>query len=472
MVNRWYTAKWNGISIRCLADEITGCTDHEACNYNPDANEDDGSCLYYDCGGECGGSAIVDECGTCDDDPSNDCIDYCLDLHEGANLISFYALPDDVSITHVMSSIEGNATGVIGQGVAANYNGTDWVGSLNTISSLSGYWVIVSEAGSLCIEDGIPTDPTIQYSLESGANLISFPVEGSVEISYSLPDDIEGFVSGIIGEGVAATNQDGNWVGSLSALSGGNGYWMITTENISFSFDVCVTGGFDECGVCGGDGSSCSSTVCDIDGNCYETIQIGEQLWMAENLKVTHYRDGSEIQYVQSESSEPDVWENLSTGAYSYYEDDPSNLNTYGNLYNWYTVDDSRGLCMEGWHVPSDEEWTDLITYLDVDAGPDVYGTQSYIAGGKMKEEGLDHWYSPNTGATNESGFTAFPAGIRYGFYGNGSYVNMGHSGYFWSSSELYGSYAWHRRLISLNSSVGRYDYFKQTGFSIRCLRD
>ncbi len=136
-----------------------------------------------------------------------------------------------------MSSIEGNATGVIGEGVAANWNGTDWQGSINTISSLSGYWVIVSEADSLCIEDGIPTDPAIQYSLHSGANLISFPVEGSVEISSSLPDDIEGSISGIIGEGVAANNQP-PWQGSLSALSGGNGYWMITTDDISFSFDV------------------------------------------------------------------------------------------------------------------------------------------------------------------------------------------------------------------------------------------
>jgi len=106
------------------------------------------------------------------------------------------------------------------------------------------------------------------------------------------------------------------------------------------------------------------SDVEDIDGNCYQTVQIGEQVWMAENLKVTHYNDGSEIQYVQSESSEPDVWVNLSTGAYGYYNDDPSNLNTYGNLYNWYTVDDSRGLCMDGWHVPSDEEIMELEMFL------------------------------------------------------------------------------------------------------------
>ncbi|MDP6584607.1 MAG: FISUMP domain-containing protein, partial [Anaerolineales bacterium] len=86
--------------------------------------------------------------------------------------------------------------------------------------------------------------------------------------------------------------------------------------------------------------------VCvDYDGNIYETVQIGDQLWMSENLKTTHYRNGDAIQYVQSESSEPNVWENLSTGAYGYYNDDPSHLATYGNLYNWYAVDDTRGVC-------------------------------------------------------------------------------------------------------------------------------
>jgi len=236
--NTLYDHSGNGNHGTIYGATWAGCTDENSCDYLPYAVIDDGSCVIYpDCAGVCYGDSYEDECGTCDDDSSNDCFDYCLDLHEGANLISFYALPDDVSITHVMASIEGNATGVIGQGVAANYNGTDWVGSLNTISSLSGYWMIVSEAGSLCIEDGISTAPTTQYSLNSGANLISFPIEGSVEVSSSLPDDIEGFVSGIIGEGVAANNQP-PWQGSLSNLSGGNGYWMITTENISFSFDV------------------------------------------------------------------------------------------------------------------------------------------------------------------------------------------------------------------------------------------
>ncbi len=107
-------------------------------------------------------------------------------------------------------------------------------------------------------------------------------------------------------------------------------------------------------------GCSKQDTVTDIDGNVYQTIQIGNQVWMAENLKVTHYRDGTSIQYVQNELTEPDVWETLTTGAYCYYDDSQSNQTTYGNLYNWYAVADSRNIAPEGWHVPTDAEWKEL----------------------------------------------------------------------------------------------------------------
>ena len=166
-------------------------------------------------------------------------IDYCLDLHEGANLISFYGLPEDASITNMMSSIEGIATGVIGEGVAANYNESlGWMGSIDTMSPVSGYWVIVNDVSSLCIDDAVPSDTAIEYNLHEGANLISFPGEGSVLIGPGLPDEIEGSVSGIIGEGIAANNMNGVWMGSLFAFEGGKGYWMNTTEDISFAFDV------------------------------------------------------------------------------------------------------------------------------------------------------------------------------------------------------------------------------------------
>ena len=140
----------------------------------------------------------------------------------------------------MMSSLGENATGVIGEGVAANYHPSlGWMGSLSTMNPTSGYWIIIDEADELCIEDGIPTDPAIEYTLHSGANLISFPLEGSAFIADALPDDMEALVTGIIGEGVAANYHPTlGWMGSLSAFSGGSGYWMLTSEAISFSYET------------------------------------------------------------------------------------------------------------------------------------------------------------------------------------------------------------------------------------------
>jgi len=210
-------------------------------------------CLQ-DCNGDWGGSAVVDECGVCGGDGSS-CggIDYCLALHSGANLVSFYGLPDDPTIANVMSSIEGIATGVIGEGVASNYNESlGWLGSISTVSAKSGYWVIVTEVSSLCIYDAIPSDTAIEFSLHSGANLISFPAEGSVEIGPGLSDVIDGTVSGIISEGVASNYVEGfGWMGSISTFNGGVGYWMIATEPISFSFDVSTMSRVKSDGVVG-----------------------------------------------------------------------------------------------------------------------------------------------------------------------------------------------------------------------------
>ena len=227
------------------------------------------------------------------------------------------------------------------------------------------------------------------------------------------------------------------------------------------------------------------ANVTDIDGNVYETVLIGEQLWMAENLKVTHYNDGSEIPTGYSGSE----WAQLETGAYAIYPtysiDDASDTSettceddcadVYGNLYNWYAVDDDRGVCPDGWHVPSDDEWTILTDFI-APAGIDSIIWEHSIAGGKMKEAGLDHWnYSSNEiaeEATNESGFTALPGGYRYH---DGIYYYMSYVGYFWSSSEYYGSNsynAWGRILSYDNSNVSRVAIDKQGGFSIRCLKD
>ena len=197
-------------------------------------------------------------------------------------------------------------------------------------------------------------------------------------------------------------------------------------------------------------------TVTDIDGNVYQTITIGDQVWMLENLKVTHYRNGDPIPNVTDDGT----WAGLTTGAYcEYYNDNFEDVATYGRLYNWFAVADSRNIAPEGWHVPTDAEWQTLVDYL---GGDDV-------AGGKLKETGTTHWLSPDTGATNESGFSGLPVGNRN--FG-GLFDDKRYYAYFWSSTEYDGSSAWHRDLHYDYSLSCRIHYNKRYGFSVRCVRD
>jgi uncharacterized protein (TIGR02145 family) len=199
-----------------------------------------------------------------------------------------------------------------------------------------------------------------------------------------------------------------------------------------------------------------TGTVTDIDGNVYATLQIGTQTWMVENLKVKHYRNGDPIPNVEDTTA----WGTLSSGAFCWYNNDSSNNVTYGKMYNWFAVADIRNIAPDGWHVPTDAEWTILINYLG----------NANIAGGKMKETGTLHWYSPNAGATNESGFTALPGGYRY--TDNGSFRQMGYDGDWWSRTEVDANFAWFRNIYYNFASSGRYYYKKENGFSVRCVMD
>ena len=164
---------------------------------------------------------------------------YAIDLHTGSNLISFYALPEDVTLTNVFSDLGMNITGVIGEGIAAQQISPGvWVGSLEFIEATSGYWVKM-DSPDVLEGTGIPTDPNIVYELHTGANLISFPSAGSVELSAGIPDDVEPLFDGIIGEGVAAQQiSPFNWVGSLAYWEGLDGYWAKVDEPLSFSFEL------------------------------------------------------------------------------------------------------------------------------------------------------------------------------------------------------------------------------------------
>jgi uncharacterized protein (TIGR02145 family) len=204
---------------------------------------------------------------------------------------------------------------------------------------------------------------------------------------------------------------------------------------------------------------SFQNNVSDIDGNTYKTVQIGTQVWMAENLKTSKYSDGTTISNITDNAQ----WQNNTTGAWSYYNNDAANNAKYGKLYNWYavspTTNGNKNVCPTGWHVPTDAEWMVLTDYLG-GAG---------VAAGKMKEVGTTNWSSLNVVATNVSLFTGLPGGSRY--Y-NGNCSGIGGLGYWWSSSEYSAYDAWSRSLYDSDGGAGRFNYDKENGFSVRCLRD
>jgi uncharacterized protein (TIGR02145 family) len=197
------------------------------------------------------------------------------------------------------------------------------------------------------------------------------------------------------------------------------------------------------------------NTVTDIDGNIYKTIKIGNQTWMAENLKTTKYNDGQEIPQVIGNSA----WGSLTTPAYCWLKNDPSNKETYGALYNWYVVETGK-LAPKGWHVPTEEDWSKLSNYLGGDS----------VAGGKMKEGSTSHWFSPNLGATNESGFTAIPSSTRN--YDGLIFYRLGDGAYFWSSTEYDDSTAWVRSMLCDSTALKSFNAYKSYGRSVRCVKD
>lgn len=210
-----------------------------------------------------------------------------------------------------------------------------------------------------------------------------------------------------------------------------------------------------------------SDKVKDIDGNKYKTIKIGSQLWMAENLKVTHYRNGDPIPNVTDRSE----WGALTTGAYCNYDNNEANTEIYGRFYNWYAINDRRNIAPKGWHVPTDIEWKEFELYLGVRQSEiDNVSGRGINIGGKLKETGTVHWESPNTGATNESDFTALPGGISAG--SAYSFSGMGKKASFWSSTAYDNRNALFRQLVYDNTYIIRFSNLKQWGLSVRCVKD
>ena len=201
-----------------------------------------------------------------------------------------------------------------------------------------------------------------------------------------------------------------------------------------------------------------AQTVKDIDGNVYNTVKIGTQVWMKENLKVTKYNNGDPIP--TTTPVDLNVTQEESNAKYQWaYDGDESKVKDYGRLYTWHAIMDNRKVCPAGWHVPNDAEWKVLIDFLGGEDG----------AGEKLKEKGDAHWDS-DMGATNESGFTALPGGYRNA---SGEFGGIRHEGYWRTSTEYNTYFAWYLAIVSGYKNISKdYNVYKENGLSVRCIKD
>jgi len=323
------------------------------------------------------------------------------------------------------------------QGYMLRKIGPNWINNIGDWVTTEGYLFKMNSDDSFeisgeAIEEYTPIELTIGFQI----------------ISYlpSEPRDCEEVFSNILDNLDFVRNSTGamfrkigpNWINSIGDMQPGEGYLVkMIEENVLLYREW-------ECG---------DPIVDNRDGETYQTILIGNQCWMAENLNIGEMINGG------SSMTNNSVIEKYC------YDNNTANCETYGGLYQWnemmqyYPIPGVQGICPDGWHLPTDDEWTILTDFL---------GGES-VAAGKMKETGTTHWSSPNTGATNESGFTALPGGVCSS---SGYFSWLTSTTLFWSSSENNGSGAWYRALGNSSGGVGRSTYFKTNGCSVRCLQD
>ncbi len=225
--------------------------------------------------------------------------------------------------------------------------------------------------------------------------------------------------------------------------------------------------------------NSNNEQVADYDGNTYPIVVIGDQVWMGENLRTTHYSDGTAIPLIENNS----MWDALSDtdDAYCWNDNNATTGSVYGALYTWAAAMNGegstdanpsavQGVCPSSWHLPSDAEWKELEEELGmIPSDAEATGWRGTVQGGLLKESGTDHWNNPNTGANNNSGFTALPGGNRYDY---GTFLNVGSVALLWTSMDKSTTNAFGRSLSYNIAKVYRGDYAKSNGFSVRCIRD
>jgi len=322
-------------------------------------------------------------------------------------------------------------------------------------------WVILNPGHNgevLVMQNGIPVWKN-SYFLSLVTNIVTKVSPNMIFISGYVEgklEDIEkkGFVFG--------TNPNPTILDSSLDLGLGSGYFTGQIENLQpnttyfiRSFATTASGTVYGNEIIKKTLLSCGTNITDIDGNIYSTVQIGYQCWMKGNLRVSKYRNGDFIQTNLDDLN----WSNANSGSFAIYSGDYANELIHGKLYNWFSISDSRKICPTGWDIPTDKDFSTLV---------DFFGGAS-DAGGKLKDLGTTIWNSPNLAATNESGFSMLPSGLRLTA---GTYENIKNNGYLWSRTEYDINYSWIRGFSRGDVIVSRVLANKKSGFSVRCLRD
>ena len=357
--------------------------------------------------------------------------------------------PDGDALTYdVYFGISSNPTTAISTGQIAQNISRSGLANLTTY-----YWKIVAKDGKggtisspIWSFTTVPNNPPAEPSSPTPANSsIDRAITLTLSWSCSDPDgdaltyDVyfgtDNNPATAISTGQSAQNISRNGLANLTTY-----YWKIVAKDDKGGTTSSPIWSF----------TTVEEIITDIDGNTYHSIKIGTQVWMVENLKTTKYRNGDLISNV----TDGTAWNNLTTGAYCNYNNDVNNTVTYGRLYNWYAVNDSRNIAPAGWHIPTDAEWTTLTSFVGASSGKKLKSKTGWNTGGN---------------GTDDYGFSALPGGYRLN---NGAFGNIGDYGYWLSSTENLTSYAWYRSMLYFTNNVERDYGGKWNGLSVRCIKD
>jgi len=369
--------------------------------------------------------------------------DQQIEITEGYSFISSRIIAENPDMLVILESILNENLDFVrdSEGSMLRKIGPNWVNGIGDWIVDEGYLIKMFSDDSFIIE-GNAIDPTSPIQLETGFQFVGYFPETTIDALIAFETILGENLDFIRNSQGAVLRKIGpNWVNGIGDCNPGEGYLIKMLDGETLIYP-------------GSSSFTCGDPFTDPrDEQTYTTVQIGNQCWMAENLNIGEMINGN------SNMTNNSVIEKYC------YDNDPSNCEIYGGLYQWNemmeysTTPGVQGICPSGWHLPTNDEWIILTDFL---------GGES-VAGGKMKEAGTAHWAPPNTGATNESGFTALPGGFRSI---NVSFDDLENFGLFWSSSDIYADYVWYRVLRYDEDEVTIYQNTKNFGFSSRCLQD